>query len=198
MSDEFVQYAQLVENARRHGLRTLDEPGLRNALTQEQEAAVITAVMKTLARQRNELAAEINIHRAHSLDDLGTAADELGKLVHYLHTSATAITSGADEPLPPDPPRGLEDQIPRRTVDKPLVDALCRETVERHRAYEALLGDPDAHTVRLTYTGEIIGLRMALCYIHGWDPEEESDKEGKADELVTDWWQRNHPENWKY
>jgi hypothetical protein len=83
-----------------------------------------------------------------------------------------------------------------------LVDALCREAVQRHRVLDNLREAPDYNPkqdlpITLTWIGELIGLRMAICLVHGWDPNEESDKEGKADELVTAWWERNHPEDWE-
>lgn len=86
-----------------------------------------------------------------------------------------------------------------------LTDALCREAVRLHRILDA--DENHYHgsdtstkntvlTARLTWIGELIGLRMALCLIHGWDPQEQSDKEGKADQLITNWWERTYPAEW--
>lgn len=68
------------------------------------------------------------------------------------------------------------------------VDAICREILRvddlRHASQDQQ-GD-GAFWARLQWDGEIIGLRKALCALHGW-PMEEAAKEGKADQLVGEW-----------
>ncbi|MFF7837576.1 hypothetical protein ACFZC6_01880 [Streptomyces ossamyceticus] len=75
------------------------------------------------------------------------------------------------------------------------VDAICREILridELHHASQDQMSDA-AFGARLQWDGEIIGLRKALCALHGW-PMEEAAKEGKADQLVEEW-MAAHPES---
>jgi hypothetical protein len=87
-------------------------------------------------------------------------------------------------------------------VDQPLIDELCREAARLLRCLDATGNDPEHHstdrsvrtgalTARVQLHGKVQGLYTALCYIHGWDPREEADTEGKAGELVLDWQDRN-------
>lgn len=73
---------------------------------------------------------------------------------------------------------------------------LCREVVRRQRPLET---DPLELplSVRMVLIGEITGLRIALCFLHGWHPDVESDRDGKADRLVITWWKQHHPEEWE-
>lgn len=69
------------------------------------------------------------------------------------------------------------------------IDAICREI---HRVDAMRHATQDKHGeaalwVRLEFSGEIIGLRKALCALFGWPMEEESDKEGAADQYVEQW-----------
>lgn len=90
-------------------------------------------------------------------------------------------------------PLGQDVHVDRDT----LTERLCRAAVQRHRAVEATFGDDDTHNARMVWYGEITGLRIALCLVRDWDPEVDADKEGKADELVMAWWERNEPEYWR-
>lgn len=92
--------------------------------------------------------------------------------------------------------RALRREL-RDTSGTEISDALCREAVRRHRAYDAASNNPDTPlSVRLTLQSEIHGLRVALCIVHGWPSEGEADKEGKAYDLVIAWWQRHHRDEW--
>ena len=75
-------------------------------------------------------------------------------------------------------------------------DRLCREAVRVHRALDNL--DTSPASARLTWIGELVGLRIALCLAHGWDSQAEADKEGKADELIVAWWEKNFPKEWEF
>lgn len=81
------------------------------------------------------------------------------------------------------PPEGLGDQ-------------LCRETVRQMQIVDRYLGDTSeaAHTFRVERYGTIQGLRIALCLLMGWNPREDADKEGRADDYVKDWHNRNCPD----
>lgn len=74
-----------------------------------------------------------------------------------------------------------------------LSEALCKEAVRVQRVLDSALSDPEALSVVLTCAGRLTGIWTAMCLLHGWSPDEEADKEGKADALVMDWWERNHP-----
>lgn len=82
------------------------------------------------------------------------------------------------------------------TQKKMVIDALCQAAVQRHLKIEPL-GSLDndkfraAFSSRMTWIGELVGLRTALCYLHGWDPEEHTLQGGNADELILDWWRRD-------
>lgn len=76
------------------------------------------------------------------------------------------------------------------------VQRIADEAVKLYRARDRMLNDPHTHTERLLIHGEANGLRKALCVLNGWDVEQESDKEGKADQLVIRRWQETHPEEW--
>ena len=68
------------------------------------------------------------------------------------------------------------------------VDAICREIERVQGMHEAALyeeGDAAFHAA-LSWSGEVIGLRKALCALFGW-PLEEAAKEGKADEYAQRW-----------
>lgn len=90
-------------------------------------------------------------------------------------------------------PAGRDAVLVDRDV---LTDKLCVEVVHRYRAIEGTSGDDTAASVQFLWLGEVTALRIALCLLHGWDPAVEADKEGRADELVMAWWQRNDPEYW--
>lgn len=74
------------------------------------------------------------------------------------------------------------------SVEPEALEAICNE-IRRidnlHHASQDQQGDA-AFWARLQWDGEIIGLRKALCALFGW-PMEEAAKEGKADQLVAEW-----------
>jgi len=79
-----------------------------------------------------------------------------------------------------------------------IVEGLCRLAVRYHRILDAQSDDPEPElTVTLTVAGKLGAVREALCLAHGWDPDTEADKEGRADEFVLDWWERHHPADWR-
>lgn len=76
------------------------------------------------------------------------------------------------------------------------IDNICRDAVKLHRALDNSRFDTNADATRFTWIGQLLGLQTALCHIHGWNPAEDADKEGKADELICAWWEREHPQEW--
>ena len=74
------------------------------------------------------------------------------------------------------------------SVEPEALEAICNEIRridELHHASQDQQGDA-AFWARLQWDGEIIGLRKALCALFSW-PMEEAAKEGKADQLVAEW-----------
>lgn len=83
-------------------------------------------------------------------------------------------------------------------------DRLCEQAVKLHRiiehqnqlhcnpGYEVVPGDTYAATLH----GRLTGIRMAICLLNDWDPANDADKEGPADELVVAYWEREHPADW--
>lgn len=68
------------------------------------------------------------------------------------------------------------------------VDAICREILrvdELGHAAQDLKGDTAFHAA-LSWGGEVIGLRKALCVLFGW-PMDEAEREGKADQYAQKW-----------
>ena len=68
------------------------------------------------------------------------------------------------------------------------VDAICREILridELHHTSQGQHGEA-AFWARLTWAGENVGLRKALCALFGW-PMDEAAKEGKADQYLDEW-----------
>lgn len=79
------------------------------------------------------------------------------------------------------------DRSPRSVTE--LVQWLCRDTVWAMHAQDSILNDrTDAGSVTQTFLmGQVIGLRHALCLAKGWDPQQEADKEGRADQFIKNW-----------
>jgi hypothetical protein len=87
-----------------------------------------------------------------------------------------------------------------RSRRRRLINQLCADAVQRHRVLDRTANsdqDSAMFAIRLGLVGEIIGIRIALCHLHGWNPLIDSDKEGRADTLITDWWQKSFPKEWK-
>lgn len=92
----------------------------------------------------------------------------------------------------------------RRWTKRRTTDQLCEEAVKLHRiierenhlhcnpGYTAYPGDNYA----ITLHGRLVGLRMAICLLNGWDPYRDADKEGPADELVLAYWETQHAADW--
>jgi hypothetical protein len=72
--------------------------------------------------------------------------------------------------------------------------ALCREAVQRYRSLD--ITATGAVSARLNTAGEVTGLSVALCHLHGWDPAVEAGEDGKAGNLITAWWTKHYPEDW--
>jgi hypothetical protein len=92
-----------------------------------------------------------------------------------------------------------EEQVRRAARPRGLdlkVKQVAEEAVKLYRARDQLINQPEKHAELAYVTGCNAGLRIALCVLQGWDPAEEADKEGKADELVLAVWQSLHPEDW--
>jgi hypothetical protein len=77
------------------------------------------------------------------------------------------------------------------TDKQALIDALCLEAVQMQIVREHFTDDISD---RSACSGKINGIYVALCLLHGWDPREDSYKDGKAEQLVLDWQNRNGPE----
>lgn len=76
------------------------------------------------------------------------------------------------------------------------VQQVADEAVSLYRIRDRHLNDPQAHNAVMHYNGVLHGLRIALCLLMGWDVEQESDKEGAADEFIIGRWKELHPEEW--
>ncbi len=72
--------------------------------------------------------------------------------------------------------------------DQRIVDVICREIERVTGLYEAALYEEGeaARDAAMSWIGEVIGLRKALCAVFGW-PMEEAAKEGKADRYAEEW-----------
>lgn len=77
-----------------------------------------------------------------------------------------------------------------------VVGLVADEAVKLYRLRDKLINNPGQHAALMHVDGCISGLRIALCVLKGWDVEQESDKEGEADQLVIGRWQELHPEEW--
>lgn len=73
-----------------------------------------------------------------------------------------------------------------------VVDAICHQIIRIDKLRHASQDHKGnaAFWARLQWDGEVIGLRKALCVLHGW-PVEEAAKEGKADQFVDEWMAAN-------
>jgi hypothetical protein len=72
--------------------------------------------------------------------------------------------------------------------DPEIVYAICSEIDRVQGLHDAALyedGDTAFHTA-ISWGGEAIGLRKALCVLYGW-PMEAAAKEGRADQLYEKW-----------
>lgn len=72
------------------------------------------------------------------------------------------------------------------------VESILLDALKIQRTLDDTANQPDAYSLRLELIGRLTGLRTALCHLHGWEPELHADKEGKADDLVQEFW-RTHP-----
>jgi hypothetical protein len=94
---------------------------------------------------------------------------------------------------PPDPPdlSGLPDDVRDR-----YAAVLCEEVIRYTRMHASARNNFSQTGLyfRLEIGGRIIGLRVALCHLMGWDPRQESDKEEAADEYVAEYHNRTYPE----
>jgi hypothetical protein len=82
------------------------------------------------------------------------------------------------------------DFIPAEVLQyREYVAALCVEAVRLQRVYDRYLADytTESSPYRHTLLGKIIGIRVALCVLHGWDVEDDSAREGRADRFIEDW-----------
>lgn len=70
-----------------------------------------------------------------------------------------------------------------------LVSQISAEVVRLTHARHRLLNDPDpaCQVIRFELSGQIDGLRWALCLLKGWDPVYESGHEEKADSFIRVW-----------
>ncbi|MFF9265822.1 hypothetical protein [Streptomyces longwoodensis] len=75
-------------------------------------------------------------------------------------------------------------------------ERVIAEAIKLYRSRDQLINRPDQRALLVEVTAMAAGLRVALCALRGWDVRAESDKEGKADELIVGRWQEQHPEEW--
>lgn len=85
--------------------------------------------------------------------------------------------------------------VPPRTVEE-AVERLADESVTLYRLRDRLINRPEERDALVQTLACVSGLRIALCLLKGWDPREESDKEGRADEFIVARWREQHPEDW--
>lgn len=76
------------------------------------------------------------------------------------------------------------------------IEQIIAEAVKLYRGRDRILNRPGATTALLHIDGCITGLRMALCVLAGWDVQQESGKEEKADDMIIEWWRENFPGEW--
>lgn len=82
--------------------------------------------------------------------------------------------------------------IKRAASIRQISDRLCAQAVELH---QAIIGSVTA-TATAEYTHQLIGIRTALCLIHGGSPATGTPSDNPATALITDWWQHHHPTDW--
>jgi hypothetical protein len=93
----------------------------------------------------------------------------------------------------------------RRLIHWRATNTLCEEAVRLHRIIDAYNqkaaepGSPDSinDTFVVTLNGRLIGIRTAICVLQGWNPRDDADKEGPADERVLAYWERKYPADWQ-
>lgn len=88
-----------------------------------------------------------------------------------------------------------------RLVNRRATDRLCARAVRIHRILDDNelydnnnLVDITLHHGRL---GQLAAIRMAICLLNGWDLDNDADEEGPADELITAWWEKHYPDEWR-
>lgn len=86
----------------------------------------------------------------------------------------------------------------RRWLNRPATNELCNQAIRLHRAlnhhhqpaaipgYTPTPGD----TYETTVYGRLVGIRMAICTLNGWDPHRDSGTDGPADRLIIAHWER--------
>lgn len=74
-----------------------------------------------------------------------------------------------------------------------IVDGLCRDAVGLGCAVERIRNEMPEETLTavLALTGELVGVRRALCIVMGWDPDHDADHEGRAYDFVDEWRRMN-------
>lgn len=77
-----------------------------------------------------------------------------------------------------------------------ISDRLCADAAHLHKAITAL---PDNYTnpVRLGLTNRLVGIRHALCVIHGGQPNPAIPSTNPANQVITEWWRHHHPADWQ-
>ncbi len=70
-----------------------------------------------------------------------------------------------------------------------LVDRIAEQAVWVTHRRDDLLDDPRdaAYALRDNLTGQLAGLRWALCLLKDWDPARESQPDRHADHFVRTW-----------
>lgn len=77
-----------------------------------------------------------------------------------------------------------------------ITQALLDRAVAAYRMHNGVLNDDARAHERAIYVGYKDAYCVALCITQGWDPNEDADKDGRADEMVIARWQERFPEEW--
>lgn len=72
-----------------------------------------------------------------------------------------------------------------------VITQLCRDAVDTRK--KAAIADGRSSS-RLVLLGQLCGIRLALCRLHGWT---DHGPQGPAAALILAWWEQNLPNEWE-
>jgi hypothetical protein len=72
-----------------------------------------------------------------------------------------------------------------------VIAQLCRDAVDTRK--KAVIADGRSSS-RLVLLGQLSGIRLALCRLHGWT---DHSPQGPAAAFILDWWKQNLPGEWE-
>jgi len=92
-------------------------------------------------------------------------------------------------------------RVTLRRPERRATDRLCEEAIAIQRILDKDMPSFASHgitvapsdTFAATLYGRLVGVRMGICVLNGWDPCRDADKEGPADELVLAYWENQAP-----